>query len=156
MISFTGSAAQEPYVEQSGVLASTVAEAFVQDYDGLLRIAPAWPSDWTGDGAVYIQHNSKVYLQVSGGAPVTVAIAAGSNNAIAMRSPWPGQSVTVVDGASGATVLGAQTNSQFTIPAQSGHTYLVEQTSSPFTSLPSSKCASIRRQTWATPATRGS
>src|SRR5258706_347988 len=53
-----------------------------------------------------------------------------------MRSPWPGQSVTVVDGGSGATVLGASTNSQFTIPAQSGHSYLVELSASPFTSLP--------------------
>ena len=135
LASFTGSAAQEPYIEQLGVLASTVAEGFVQDYDGLLRIAPAWPGDWTGEGTVYIQHNSKVYLQYSGGTPVTVAIAAGSNNAISMRSPWPGQSVTVVDGGSGATVVGAQSNAQFSIPAQSGHTYLVELTSSPFTSL---------------------
>jgi len=53
-----------------------------------------------------------------------------------MRSPWPGQSVMVVDGGSGATVLGASTNSQFTISAQSGHTYLVELSASPFTSLP--------------------
>jgi hypothetical protein len=136
LASFTGSAASEPYIEQSGVLAATVAEAFVQDYDGLLRIAPAWPSDWTGDGTVSIQHNSKVYLQVSGGTPVTVAIAAGSNSPIAVRSPWPGQSVTVVDGGSGATVLAAQSNSTFTIPAQSGHSYLVELTSSPFTALP--------------------
>ena len=44
--------------------------------------------------------------------------------------------MTVVDGGSGATVLGAQSNSQFSIPAQSGHTYLVELTSSPFTALP--------------------
>jgi hypothetical protein len=136
LASFTGSPASEPYIEQLGVLASTVAEGFVQDYDGLLRIAPAWPGDWTGEGTVYIQHNSKVYLQYSGGTPVTVAIAAGSNNAISMRSPWPGQSVTVVDGGSGATVVGAQSGSQFTIPAQSGHTYLVELASSPFTSLP--------------------
>jgi hypothetical protein len=135
LASFTGSAAQEPYIEQIGVLTAAVDEGFVQDYDGLLRIAPAWPSDWSGDGTVYIQHNSKVYLQVSGGTPVTVAIAAGSGNTINMRSPWPGQSVTVVDGASGATVVGAQSNATFSIPAQSGHTYLVELTSSPFTSL---------------------
>ena len=136
LASFTGTAANEPYIEQSGVIASAVAEGLVQDYDGLLRIAPAWPSDWTGEGTVAIQHNSKVYVQTNGGTPVTVAISSGSNTAITMRSPWPGQSVMVVDGGSGATVLGASTNSQFTIPAQSGHSYLVELSASPFTSLP--------------------
>jgi hypothetical protein len=135
LASFTGTPASEPYLEQAGVLAATVAEAFVQDYDGLVRIAPAWPSDWTGEGTVYIQHNSKVSVQVSGGTVSTVAIASGSSTPITVRSPWPGQSVTVVDG-SGATVVGAQSNATFTIPAQSGKTYLVERTSSPTTALP--------------------
>jgi len=52
-----------------------------------------------------------------------------------MRSPWPGQSVTVID-STGATVVSAQSNASFTIPVQSGRTYLVERTSSPTTSLP--------------------
>jgi hypothetical protein len=136
LASFTGSAASEPYIEQSGVLAATVAEAFVQDYDGVLRIAPAWPADWTGEGTVAIQHKSKVYLQVSNGTPSTVAIAAGATAPITVRSPWPGQSVTVVDGTSGATVLGAQSNATFTISAQAGKSYLVELTSAPSTALP--------------------
>jgi hypothetical protein len=101
-----------------------------------LRIAPAWPSDWTGEGTVSIQHNSKVYLQISNGTAGTVAIASGSNTPITMRSPWPGQSVTVVDGNSGVTVVGAQSSATFTIPAQSGRSYLVELTASPTTALP--------------------
>ncbi|GIH17509.1 fascin domain-containing protein [Rugosimonospora africana] len=135
LASFTGTPASEPYLEQAGVLAATVSEALVQDYDGLVRIAPAWPSDWTGEGTVSIQHNSKVSVQVSGGTVSTVAIASGSTAPIAVRSPWPGQSVTVVDG-SGATVVGAQSNPTFTISAQSGKTYLVERTASPTTALP--------------------
>jgi hypothetical protein len=131
-----GSKGDEPYVEQSGVTAATVSEALVQDYDGLLRIAPAWPSDWTGEGTVSIQHNTKVDVQVEGGTPVTVAIVSGSNSSISMRSPWPGQPVTVVDGSTGATVLGSQSNATFTIPAQTGKSYLVELTASPTTSLP--------------------
>jgi hypothetical protein len=123
------------YVEQSGVTAATVSEALAQDYDGLLRIAPAWPGDWNGEGTVSIQHNSKVHVQYENGTPVTVAIDSGSNSAISLRTPWPGQSVTVVDG-SGATVVGAQSNATFTIPAQSGKSYLVELTSSPTTNLP--------------------
>ncbi len=135
LASFTGTPAAEPYVEQAGVLAATVSEALVQDYDGLLRIAPAWPSDWSGDGTVAIQHNSKAYVQMRNGTPVTVAIASGSDTPITVRSPWPGQSVTVVDG-TGATVVGPQSSATFTIPARSGRSYLVELTSAPTTSLP--------------------
>jgi hypothetical protein len=136
LASFTSAKANEPYIEQAGVLAAAVDEGFVQDYDGTVRIAPAWPSDWSGEGTVYIQHNSKVDLQVSNGTPVTVGIVSGSNTPITVRSPWPGQSVTVVDGTSGATVVGAQSGATFTIPAQTGKSYLVEQTSAPTTGLP--------------------
>jgi hypothetical protein len=135
LASFTGTPAAEPYVEQAGVLAATVSEALAQDYDGLLRIAPAWPADWSGEGTVAIQHNSKAYVQVRNGTPVTVAIGSGSDTPISVRSPWPGQSVTVVDG-TGATVLGPQSNATFTIPAKAGRSYLVELTSSPTTGLP--------------------
>jgi hypothetical protein len=135
LAAFNTSQLQEPYIEQAGVLAATVSEALVQDYDGLLRIAPAWPSDWNGDGTVAIRHNSKVSVQISGGVPTTVAIASGSNSPITIRNPWPGQSVTVIDG-TGATVVGAQSNATFTIPAQTGRSYLVQRTASPTTALP--------------------
>jgi hypothetical protein len=136
LASFTGRPASEPYIEQSAVLAAAVSEALVQDYDGLLRIAPAWPTDWTGEGSAYGPHRTKVDVQVSGGVVSTVAIVSGSDNAISVRSPWPGQAVTVVDGGTGATVLASQSSATFTIPAETGKSYLVELTSSPVTSLP--------------------
>jgi hypothetical protein len=135
MASFTKTPAQEPYVEQAGVLAATVGEALVQDYDGLLRIAPAWPSDWTGEGTVAIQHNSRVSVQVSGGTVGTIAIASGATGSITMRSPWPGQNVTVVNGI-GTTVVSPQGNPTFTIPVQAGQAYLVERSDAPTTALP--------------------
>jgi hypothetical protein len=136
MASFTGTPASQPYIEQSGVLSGAVSEALVQDYDGLVRVAPAWPSDWSGEGTVPIQHNSKVDVQVTNGVPVTVAIEAGSADPITVRSPWPGESVTVVDGTIGATVVAAQSNATFTIPAQAGSSYLVERDSTPSSGLP--------------------
>ena len=44
----------EFYVEQIGVLTAALHESLVQNYsedynDGLLRIAPAWPEDWSAD-----------------------------------------------------------------------------------------------------------
>ena len=136
LASFTGQQAQQPYVEQAGVLAATVADGLVQDYDGLLRIAPSWPGDWTGEGVVSIQHNTKVSVQVFTGVPATVGINSGANQQLTVRSPWPGQSVTVVDGQSRATVVAATTAGTLTIPAQTGKSYLVERTSSPTNAQP--------------------
>ncbi|MFK4086137.1 fascin domain-containing protein [Kribbella sp. NPDC020789] len=153
MASFTAVQASEPYVEQSGVLAATVPEALAQDYDGLLRIAPAWPSDWTGEGTVAIGHKSRVHVQITAGTPTTVAITSGANQQLAVRSPWPGQSVTVLDGQTRATVVPAQSNATFTIPAQAGRSYLVEKTGSaiqPFQALSGTPATAARRYDKAT------
>jgi hypothetical protein len=133
---FGGAKGDEPYVEQAGAAAAAVSEALAADYDGLLRIAPAWPGNWTGEGTVYIQHNTTVDVQVSSGTPATVAIVSGTSSPISMRTPWPGQAVTVVDGSTGATVVASQANATFSIPVQAGRSYLVELTASPATSLP--------------------
>jgi hypothetical protein len=136
MASFTRQPASEPYIEQIGVLAATVPEALVQSYDGLVRIAPAWPGDWTGEGTVAIPHNSKVHVQVFNGTPATVALSSGANQQVNVRNPWQGQSVRVVDGQSGAVVVNPTTSGTLTIPAQQGKTYLVERTAAPTLNQP--------------------
>jgi glycosyl hydrolase family 95 len=136
LASFTAQQAQEPYIEHIGVLAATVADGLVQAYDGLVRIAPSWPSDWTGEGTVAIAHNTKVSVQVFNGVPATVGINSGATQQLTVRSPWPGQSVTVVDGRTRATVVAATTAATLTIPAQAGGSYLVERTSSPTNAQP--------------------
>jgi hypothetical protein len=115
----------EPYIEQAGVVAAAINEALVQDYDGLLRIAPAWPSGWDVAGTVYIQGNSKVDVQVQGGKVVIAIVEAGSTASLMMRNPWPGQSAVVVDGATSATVVASTTATTFTIPTVSGHWYAI-------------------------------
>jgi hypothetical protein len=126
----------EPYLEQSSGVSYALDQALVQDYDGLLRIAPAWPSGWNVSGTVSIQGNAKVDVQVEGGSIATVAIEAGSAQTLNMRSPWPGQSVEVVNGSTGAVVVSPTTASTFTVPMSASSSYLVEQTSAPTTSLP--------------------
>ncbi|MYS24455.1 MULTISPECIES: glycosyl hydrolase family 95 catalytic domain-containing protein, partial [unclassified Streptomyces] len=68
----------ESYIEQASGVATALDEALVQDYDGTLRVAPAWPSGWDVSGTVSVQGNTKVDVQVQGGTPVTVAVQAGS------------------------------------------------------------------------------
>ncbi|QTD94611.1 glycosyl hydrolase family 95 catalytic domain-containing protein [Burkholderia anthina] len=89
---FAGSG--EPYVEQTGVVAAALAESLVQDYDGVIRIAPAVPGGWDYDGTVFVRGNTRVNVQVRHGIPVTVVIEPGSNAALTVRNPWPGTAVT--------------------------------------------------------------
>jgi hypothetical protein len=130
-----GSSYPEQYAEQGGVITTALQDSLVQDYDGVLRIAPAWPSDWDADGTVYIQHRTKVDVQLRGGVPVTIAIESGADHPITMRNPWPGQQVEVVSGTSGQRVMPATDAATFTIPAQAAHSYIVQRVSAPSTSL---------------------
>lgn len=128
----------EPYAEQGAVVTTALQDALVQDYDGLLRIAPAWPSGWDADGTVYIQHRDTVDVQVRDGVPVTVALRAGSTGAVEVRNPWQGRRVEVVaDGLGGArTVVAPTTAGTFTVPTRAGTSYLIERASDPTTALP--------------------
>ncbi|MDR3573581.1 MAG: hypothetical protein P4L50_06960 [Anaerolineaceae bacterium] len=106
----------------------------MQDYDDLLRIAPAWPKDWSADGSVSIAHRGKVYVQVSDGEITTVGIKAGDTQDIKVRNPWPGRSVRVVDAVSRAVVK-VSAEAIFVIPMQSGKTYLIEPSSGALANL---------------------
>lgn len=126
----------EFYVEQDGVLADALQDALVQDYDGQVRIAPAWPSDWDADGTVYIQHRDKVDVQIRRGKVVTVGIEAGSAQKIRVRNPWPGQPVEVVDARTKSIVLKANSDAVFEFSPQSGRNYLVRRVSDGKSNLP--------------------
>ncbi|WP_052681906.1 RICIN domain-containing protein [Saccharothrix sp. ST-888] len=140
----------EPYIEQAANVALAVNESLVQDYDDLLRIAPALPPGWDADGTQYIQGGSTVSVQVHGGVIGTVGIHAGSTGTITMRSPWPGQSVSVVDGTDRTTVVVSPTTAgQFSIPATAGRSYLVQQVTAPVSGMTFS-------QVTGTPATAAS
>ena len=127
----------QPYQEQSANVAVAVDEALAQDYDGIIRFAPAWPSDWNVSGTVYVQHNDKVDVQVENGQLVTAAIQAATSGTLTVKSPWPGQKVQVVSGTGKHRVITQTTTSDlFTFPAKAGQSYLVELASAPTTALP--------------------
>jgi hypothetical protein len=115
----------EPYIEQAGVAAAAINEALVQDYDGLLRIAPAWPSGWDGRGTVFIHGNSKVDVAVQGGAVVLVILEAGSSGSFDVRNPWSGQAATVLDGTTRAVVVPSTSAATFIVPAAMGRWYVM-------------------------------
>ncbi|MBV9678705.1 MAG: glycoside hydrolase [Acidobacteriaceae bacterium] len=126
-----GGSLGEFYIEQSAVVAAALQEALVQDYDGVIRIAPATPPGWNFDGAVAVRGNGKVYVQVRNGVPTGVAIAARSNTQFKLHHPWPGQPVDVVDGVSGFKTVKSSVDPIITVIATAGATYFVERSKEP-------------------------
>jgi Bacterial Ig-like domain len=126
----------QPYMEESATVAAGVDEALAQDYDGIIRFAPASPTGWNVSGTVYVQDNDKVDVQVENGQLVTAAIEAGTSGTVNVKNPWPGQQVEVVSGTGRhAVVVRATTAAILKVPVKAGHSYLVEQPSAPTTSL---------------------
>jgi alpha-L-fucosidase 2 len=123
----------EFYVEQSGVAADALQEALVQDYDGLIRIAPAVPADWDFDGSVWVRGKTKVDVQVRDGVPTTVVIESGIAQQLKIRNPWPGQKIDVVAGKSGTKVVDGASGSVFHFEALAGTDYIIERHAIPTT-----------------------
>jgi len=118
--------AKEFYVEQTGVVAAALEEALVQDYDGVIRVAPAVPPGWDFDGSVAVRGNSRVDVQTRDGVVTTVVLEAGSAGPVRIRNPWPGRSVTVATGKNSARVATKEIGPDIEFEAAAGASYLVE------------------------------
>lgn len=125
----------EFYIEQTGVVAAALQEMLAQDYDGLLRIAPAVPPGWDVDGSVYVQGRTKVDVQVRDGMVTTVVIEADTAQNLRVRNPWPGQMVDIIAGSSGARVVKGDSRSVLTFHATAGVRYLLEREGSPVSAM---------------------
>ncbi len=118
--------AREFYVEQTGVVADALEEALVEDYDGIIRIAPAIPPGWDFDGSVYVRGNTKVDVQTRNGTVTTVVIEAATTRPIKIRNPWPARAVDVISGKTGLPVLKGTVGPEIEFPAVAGTCYLLE------------------------------
>jgi hypothetical protein len=117
----------EFYVEQIGVLTAALQEAMVQDYDGIIRIAPAWPTDWEADATVYVRRRSKVDVQVRHGYATAVVLEAGFSGQMALRNPWPGQAVKIASGEPAhETPVSEDQFGLLKIDVKAGESYLIE------------------------------
>jgi alpha-L-fucosidase 2 len=121
----------EFYIEQSGVAATALQEALVQDYDGLIRIAPAIPPGWDFDGSVYVRGKTKVNVQVRDGVATSVVIESGITQPLRFRNPWPGQPVDVVSGKTESKVVEGSLGPVIAFTGAAGTSYLVERHGSP-------------------------
>lgn len=125
----------EFYIEETGIVADALEEALVQDYDGLIRIAPAIPSAWDFEGSVSVRGNSRVDVEVRDGQVVTAVIEAGTTGLLRVRNPWPDQPVDVVSGSETKIVNHASTR-ELSFPVVAGNKYLIEKHDAPVENLP--------------------
>ncbi len=125
--------AEDPefYIEQVGVVAAAIQEALVQDYDGLIRLAPAVPPGWDIDGSVYVHGKTKVDVQVRNGLVTTAVIESGMTQPLRVRNPWPGQAVDVVSAGSGAKVVRESSEPVLSFHGVAGTDYLLERHDAP-------------------------
>ncbi len=126
---------QEFYIEQIGVVAAALDEALIQDYDGLLRIAPAWPRSWDADATIYVQRNSKVHVQVRQDQLMAIVFEAGFSGQMRVRNPWPGASVEVADASANQTVRSEMRGSVITFAVNRGKAYAIQKTTARLSSL---------------------
>ena len=140
----------EFYVEQTGVVADALQEALVQDYDGLIRVAPAVPQGWDFDGSVAVRGKSRVYVETRNGAVVKAGIASGTAQQLRMRNPWMGRAVDVVDARTKQKVKARVEGTSIEFRASAGVDYLIEPAGqaaegSPFLSVTGKLAVAARR-----------
>lgn len=116
----------EFYIEQSAVVADTLSEALVQDYDDTIRIAPAIPPGWSMAGRVAIRHRSAVDVKMDNGIVSTAVIHSGTTRKLRVKNPWGTAGLTITDGTTGHPVQTSNgDNGTVTFSAVMGHAYLL-------------------------------
>ena len=118
--------ASEFYVEQTGIVADALQECLVQDYDGIIRIAPAIPPGWDFDGSVYVRGKTKIDVQTRNGGITGVVVEANEPHAIEIRNPWPHESVDVVSADTGRS-MAAETGPTVRFTTASGGVYILQR-----------------------------
>ncbi len=126
----------EFYIEETGIVADALQEALVQDYDGVIRVAPAIPPGWDADGSVFVRGKTKVDVEVHDGEVTTVAIEAGTAAPLRVRNPWPGQSVDVVAGSTGMKVVSGNSAHEIRFLATAGTKYVIQKHDAPVSAVP--------------------
>jgi hypothetical protein len=119
----------EPYIEQSGVVAAAINEAVGTGFDGIIRVAPALPTNWSVSGTVFVRGQSKLDVQFQNGALVFGVLEAGSSGTVEVRNPWGSTAAAIVDSATQQAVSASGNPMSFS--AEAGHFYLLRKASDP-------------------------
>jgi alpha-L-fucosidase 2 len=141
-----GGPAGEFYVEQEGNVALGLSEALVQDYDGLIRIAPAVPAEWNMEGTVWIRNRTRIDVQVRSAGADTVVIEAGATETLHVRNRWARRRINITDAQ--GKILSSSADAVLNFRVQQGKTYQLvpsDRPALPYASITGTRPSSYRR-----------
>jgi hypothetical protein len=124
----------QPYIENLGIIAAAINEAVGTGFDGIIRLAPALPNDWSVSGTVYVHGQTKLHVHFERGELVFGVLESGSTKTVEIRNPWRGIEATVVDSA-GEEVATPTSGDTLTADVQAGGSYLIKRSSDAIPSL---------------------
>ncbi|QFG26197.1 hypothetical protein [Actinomadura sp. WMMB 499] len=121
----------------NAVVGSSLQEALVQSYEGVVRVASAWPEGWNAAGSVQVEGGHRVSTEVRDGAPNLVGVEAASDGTLAIANPWPGRRVRVVDGGTGRgrPVVRPTDDDVVRFRVEDGRSYVLERADRPYPSF---------------------
>ena len=132
---YGGGGSRDIQTEFTAVQTLGAHEALVQNYDGLLRLANAWPPDWEAVAWLPTEGGHRVGLEVTGGVCRVATVDLGSTHpAMRIRNPWPGETFTVRDLTSNTQLHNGNQNIA-TVAATAGHRLLIERAGAPLDSF---------------------
>lgn len=117
----------EFYIEQTGVTATAMQEALVQNYDGVIRIAPALPPGWDFAGTVSVSGRTKIHVQTRSGVVQVCIMEAGTSEVLRVRNPWLGEPFDVVEDHTGDVILHSVIGPIVSLQAITGHRYILRR-----------------------------
>ena len=130
-----GTTDQDIDTEFTAVQSYAAHEALVQNYDGLLRFANAWPSNWEAIAWLPTEGGHRVGLEVVDGTLQVASIDLGSSSpAMRIRNPWPGQTFSIRDLTDNEQLYSGD-QAIATVAAINGHRLLIEKSSKPLSSF---------------------
>ncbi len=111
------------------MLATAINESVATGFDGIIRLAPALPSNWSVSGTVFVQGKSKVHVQFQNGTLAFGVLEAGTTGTVSVRNPWERDTRRRSSTTPARPVVAPTTGTTLAINAQEGRSYLIKRSS---------------------------
>jgi hypothetical protein len=84
-----------PFLDAGGNSAFTLQEMLLQSHQGIIRVVPAWPKDWSGLFRLRSRQGFLIAAAVENGKVPFVVVRSLFGNPCALQNPWSGQQAVV-------------------------------------------------------------
>lgn len=119
-----------PFLDAGGNSAFNLQEMLLQSHNGVIRIIPAWPKDWSGLFRLRARHGFIVTAAVEKAKVPFVELISLSGNPCVLESPWKGHQAIVRS--DGVRILETQ-DKTISFKTKKGKIYLIEPANSSLT-----------------------